>query len=305
MLIKDENSKNVVPIYGQTLVGYIDQAGVIVITPRFDRGMDFSEGLAYVEKDNFRGFINRRGDVVIELQPEIQVWGNWEIPGFHEGLAAVRGGFIDRSGKLVINGYRYTESFSNGVAPVTKDIGRDVKYGFINKKGEIVIPFRFEPRLGHHGFIDYLGGFSDGLARVKVGDVYGYINTRGDYVIPPRFPYAENFSDGLAFVSEGNKAGYIDKAWQWIIIAKDWVSAGGRFSEGLAAITFHTINGPKTGYIDHQGKVVIKPRFDSAEEFIDGVAKVYELRNPDSLQEARFGYIDKNGNYIWEPQSGP
>ncbi|MDJ0580920.1 WG repeat-containing protein [Crocosphaera sp.] len=48
------------------------------------------------------------------------------------------------------------------------------------------------------------------------------------------------------------------------------------------------------GYIDAKGKVVIEPRFEEAETFIDGLAKVRIDR--------KYGYIDKYGKIIIQPK---
>ena len=45
------------------------------------------------------------------------------------------------------------------------------------------------------------------------------------------------------------------------------------------------------GYVDKRGEWVIKPRYDHAEMFQDGIASV-------TLDGTR-GWIDKSGKYIW------
>jgi ethanolamine utilization microcompartment shell protein EutS len=287
--------------------GYIDVTGKVIIAPRFDSACDFSEGLACVEREELRGFINRDGEVVIKLEAEVMIGSNWYGTGFHEGLAVVsikrEMGFIDRSGKLVIKGYTSAASFSEGLAAVAIGLRQRAKYGFVNEKGEMVIAPRFDPILSHHNQIEYLSRFSEGLASVKVGDLYGYINQKGDFVIPPRFHYAADFSEGLANVmTENGEAGYIDRSGRLVIAPRLNYYKGGNFKEGLAPFAFETKSGTKWGYIDRTGRVIIEPRFDVAYEFVDGVASVYELRNPNSPQESRFGYIDKTGKYLWEPQ---
>jgi hypothetical protein len=47
------------------------------------------------------------------------------------------------------------------------------------------------------------------------------------------------------------------------------------------------------GFIDKTGKVVIEPKFDGAESFSGGLAKVWIGK--------RYGHIDKKGKYVWEP----
>src|SRR6218665_591042 len=50
----------------------------------------------------------------------------------------------------------------------------------------------------------------------------------------------------------------------------------------------------KCGYIDQTGKIVIKPQFDGAGRFQEGLAPV-KLGSP-------WGYIDKNGKMVINPQ---
>ena len=47
------------------------------------------------------------------------------------------------------------------------------------------------------------------------------------------------------------------------------------------------------GYIDKQGVMIVKPVFNWAGNFSDGIAGV----NIGS----KWGYIDKAGNYVWKP----
>lgn len=62
------------------------------------------------------------------------------------------------------------------------------------------------------------------------------------------------------------------------------------FNEGLAAVQ---IDG-KWGYIDHQGGVVIEPRYDAPGPFLGGLAEI--------VVAGRVGLIDRNGNTIIEPK---
>ena len=76
------------------------------------------------------------------------------------------------------------------------------------------------------------------------------------------------------------------------------------FSEGLACVA---VDG-KIGYMDRTGKIVIKPQFDVATPFNNGIASValgkYELQEGVSHFVRigdKWGYIDKNGKYLWPP----
>lgn len=58
---------------------------------------------------------------------------------------------------------------------------------------------------------------------------------------------------------------------------------------------FPVIQGGKWGYIDRNGKIVIKPQFDAAYPFYDGVAKVMTgIR----FENEKWSYIDKSGKII-------
>jgi hypothetical protein len=291
-------------------VGFIDETGEIVIAPRFKHATKFSEGLAYVEAEGLVGFIDRRGEVAIKLKETERY-----VSDFHEGLALVltdQGlGFIDRAGKWAINArYSYAESFSEGLAAATISSERGAKYGFINKEGQMVIPPRFGPRVEIDPervvAID-TPRFSEGLARVRVGDLYGYINKQGEFVIPPQFPYAGDFSEGLANVAEKgkeSKAGFIDKSGRWVITPRFALGSHAIFNSfkgGLAPVAVEIKPGIVAwGYIDRNDKMVIEPRFVEACPFDGDVALVYVADASRNLAIAR--YIDKTGKYLWEPQ---
>ena len=46
------------------------------------------------------------------------------------------------------------------------------------------------------------------------------------------------------------------------------------------------------------------PRYEWASIFKDGIATIYEERDPNAVYASHTGYIDTTGKYIWEPQAG-
>jgi len=60
------------------------------------------------------------------------------------------------------------------------------------------------------------------------------------------------------------------------------------FSEGLAAVSLPS---GRSGYINHEGRMVIPAQFGIACPFTGGIALVFE--------GGRVGYIDRTGEYIW------
>lgn len=301
-------------------VGFIDETGKVIIDARFATARDFSEGLAYVEAKDFKGFIDRFGKAVIKTAYPL-------TKDFHEGLAAVlvndtnrrdAWGYIDRTGKLAIKqAYSFADDFSEGLAGVEVDY----KYGFINQKGEMVIPPRFGVRKEYpytHGTLSS-GRFVEGLACVRDGKLYGYIDRNGKFVLQPQFSRAQEFSEGLAWVTTRDdgggidRIGWIDKAGRWIVTSvggrklsrdlreffdyanpnPDW-----RYFNGLVSFHFYSEHRVFRGYMDRQGRTVIKPiDLEAAHPFVGDLAWI---RFPGhSPWQENYGYINKAGVIVW------
>ena len=80
-------------------------------------------------------------------------------------------------------------------------MGLFVVYSCIeDKKENIAVELPVEERLELAKKYDYAGGFSEGLARVKLNDKLGFIDKTGKQVVPCVYDDAWNFSEGLARV---------------------------------------------------------------------------------------------------------
>lgn len=198
-------------------------------------------------------------------------------------------------------------------------------YGFKDSAGNWAITPQF----------DYAHDFSDGLALVGLyngspimiakanpwfSTKYGFVDSTGKFIIPPRFTAADSFSEGLAPAMVGDMEtghyGYIDKTGKWAIPAR--FDQAQPFSEGLAAVAFYfaepqprggdyhvlkvegfkSFNYRRYGYIDRAGRMVIKPRFDDAQGFSEGLAAV----RFGGRKEGKWGYVDKTGVYVIHPR---
>ena len=121
------------------------------------------------------------------------------------------------------------------------------------------------------------GDFSEGLAHVRVGDDFyldrdnvGFIDTNGNIIIEPQFYWAHNFSEGLARVRIANHRLINDR------------------------MDFSYVN---YAFVDRSSNIIAAtPRFSEAKDFSEGLAAV--------LVDDRWGYIDKEGNMVIEPQFG-
>jgi hypothetical protein len=129
---------------------YVDTTGKLVIDKGFDRGWDFSEGLAVaMRKDGEKwGYIDRTCEFVIS--PRFETYPKGYVHSFSDGLAAI----------VIPPQYKFAEPFSEGLAVVRNlnDKESSDEYYYINKRGEQAFPERFA--LASH--------FFKGLAHVKI-----------------------------------------------------------------------------------------------------------------------------------------
>lgn len=313
--------------------GCMDKQGKTIIEPKFDDIQCSEDNLIPFEVDEKSGFVNQTGEIVLEPQFYLTRMGYSKY--FSEDLAVVcmnrRCGFIDSTGNYVIEPkFDYAENFSDGLALV--QIGsydfldfrlRNSKTVFINKRGEVFFDkeayspeAKFSDGLakvtidGKISFIDTTGKvvikpqelgiqyFSEGLAVFSTKDAYryGYVDKTGKIVIPQQFKQAGEFSEGLASVMfENGKYGYINKTGRTVIEPQfDFADS---FREDRAVVNINS----KNGYIDKTGKVIIPIQFGSAERFVNGLAQVsFDDENP-PYENKKYGYIDRNGNFILEP----
>jgi WG repeat protein len=226
-----------------------------------------------------------------------------------------RWGYIDLAGRAVIAPrFERAEPFSEGLAAVVLD-GR---HGYVDATGALVLVPRQRPAGPVHR------QFSDGRAAVRDGGGVGFIDRGGRLAIAARFSSADDFSEGLAFACAAVGCGYVDDAGHGVFgpgllggapfregIAGVWVGrmgmggkqfalydrrrgrltgeweSVGTMSEGLVAVRTQGL----WGYVDRQGRGVIRPRFAMAGEFSGGLAPVAE-------QAWTCGYADRSGAIV-------
>jgi hypothetical protein len=209
-------------------------------------------------------------------------------------------GYIDGTGRLVIGfdrlpAFALIGEFSEGLAPgcvadAKTGYCAENGYGYFDGTGRLIPP-RFMNA----------GGFSGGLAFVYVSreEGGGFINRRGELVFRVKEGSTPSpFQEGLSAVMTGAGVEFIDPSGR-VVIAGPYAFAE-PFSEGLAAVAEGRGRGAKYGFINREGKMVIRPRFEPECEhhgfiiglssFIKGLAcvKVGTL----------YGFIDKRGEMV-------
>lgn len=241
----------------------IDKSGNMIVPPTFDDAKVFSNGFAAVKIDDKWGFINKSGTIVVTPQ-------YLEVGCFSENMAWVQMedynvGFIDTAGKMVIQPkFVQASDFQDGYAKVVVGDIMEGESFFIDKSGK-----KYSSSAANLDFSEGLGAYT---ASTRQGDKIGFKNRKGETVIQPTFDYFYPMP---------------------------------LFSEGLAAMQFREYIGSaeliQYGFIDKTGKKVIRPQFDAAKPFSEGLAAVYiDISNEDGARG--WGYIDKRGNTIIENQ---
>ena len=162
---------------------------------------EYDEEYSYARKDKKFGFINSKGEWVI--QPTYD-----KVRAFRNGLAPVmqnkKWGYINSKGETIIPlEYRDAEIFSeDGLAPVKEK----KLWAFINDKGELITEYDYEissggwigsafakKRLSKYGLVIPNFGYIDGFTRVKFDKKWGFLDTQGKLLKDQWFINVEPF----------------------------------------------------------------------------------------------------------------
>lgn len=296
---------------GKKLWGFINHKGEFVIQPKYYRVEPFSDKLAFVwaEREIKPTIIDQRGNVAIKDKEGLRFGlSSGFNDGLAPVVVKGKFGFINTKGEIVIEPkFDSVRSFADGLAFVQVGEGFEALAGYIDQSGRLVVPLEYKGGTdfnqdralvtkavygGYFMLIDKTGkllkekvnpacsdsesirkGFSEGLVPTRLElpnqtgffrlDACGYIDGQGNAAIAPsqKFEKAQPFSEGLAAVQIQRKQGYSDTKW---------------------------------GYIDKTGGIVIEPIFEEASSFTNGLAYV-------KVDAAKQGYINRSGQFVWQP----
>ncbi len=150
--------------------------------------------------------------------------------------------------------------------------------------------------------VDYYG-ISNGVFAVMKNNKVGYMNTRGKLVVPaiydtmrdPNDKYDESWSepvsDGRILVSKNGKLGLIDTSNKIVMPFTNKYSSIESFSEGMAPVMSRSY---KWGFIDKDGKEVIRPQYDGINGNFGGVYG-FSQGLVGMKKGKKWGYITKTG----------
>jgi hypothetical protein len=269
-------SKQFLPIKVDSLWGFIDTLGALMIKAEYNSVEPYQEGLALVVQAGKVGFINKSGEEVIPIIYD-------DAESFESSLTIVSKadvyGIIDRTNKVVLPlKYEYVGRFNDGLAIVANDTA----YGYVNQSGEVVIPIT----------LDYAGDFSQGLAIIEQQGKKGVINTQGRLVVPIEYNWLEPFqSNGLARAKKDSLYGLIDR--QAAVVLPFKYDAIGEFSEGLALVA----NEEQYGYVNDSAQWIIESKFDFRRDALNWGKFDYSYAK--YMLKEKFGIIDTSGHRVF------
>jgi WG containing repeat len=174
----------------------------------------------------------------------------------------------------------------------SKEVGEceGIKYFQVEKNGKT--GFRdLDGKIVIEPIYDMAEMFSEGYSAVTVGEKHGFIDETGKYVLPLQsYEFLGSLNNGLADFRINDKVGFINIKGE--VIIKPQFDWADEFSEGLCVVRNDNgkLGSGKSGYIDTTGKLVMDFKFKYAGKFENGKAKVQLDKD--------FVYIDKTGNII-------
>ena len=190
-------------------------------------------------------FASCKSDSQARTEDESAYMSDYESPADHWG-------FMNSQGELVIDAiYDDAGPFSEGLAAVNKN----GKWGFIDRQGQMVIDPAYKSAWAFH----------EGFARVQPFDSSDqFINRRGISMPADNWSAADDFSDGRARVKVGNSFGYVDTSGNLVI--QPLFTRGWNFGHGTCVVEYHE----KLGLINGSGEYLLKPEFDQIKKSSNG-----------------------------------
>lgn len=304
--------------------GFIDNRGKVLIPPRFEAVLPFSEGLAAAKREGRWGYVDRSGSEVIPFRyrtaqsfhhgvaivdtglPDhpvgvIDPSGSWVTPPLFRSLKDADGpgglllgekepaegsGFYDRSGNLVLGPYFLAFPFAQGRARVKTGVRAGPDDWLIDASGNLLPK---KPVV-----LDGIR-FSEGLIAIRRDRLLGYMDLEGNIAIEPHYDQGGEFAEGLAAAQLEGHWMFIDKTGAVTAEFPAGIAFAESLSDGLSLVSGDRDQpGRKFGYVDRNGHWTIKPAWDDAEPFHEGLAYV------GTWKAGETAYIDHRGKPVWK-----
>jgi len=301
-------------LYKNGKYGLSDASGNVILKPKYDYIAEFVNGYAKMELKDKYGLIDPSGKEIVPPKYDY-------IADFVDRYARVQSnekyGFIDLTGKEIVpTKYDHVRDFLDGIA----GIELEENWGLVDTLGNVLVV----PKYKYHIEFDFFTGFAqiaiyDPADKVWGNSLYGIMDSTFKEVVTPKYSFIKWIRFDYVQVSKGTKFGLLNPALQEIIPPKyenvavlteeliaiseneiwRFVNTSGKSVNefGYTEVSYlsddnlgRVSRNGKIGFIDATGKETIPCKFDEAESFSKGKAKV-------KLNGQEFS-IDTKGNQI-------
>lgn len=276
-------------------IGFINTKGVEIIFPKYKRARRWSQqNFIEVEGSDGVALYNCKGETIIPFHFYHSINGYDKtsklirVSKYNDELGYTNG-FVNRNGKEVIPclynfSSNFIDDFIYGSKAYTskerddKNLRYNQNKGVLSSDGIIILPFIFEK----------IAVLKNGYFRVKGSNIeenskYGYYTKSGKLQLPLLYDYATDFSkNGFALVKENGHYKFIDIQGNTISIPK-YDEIDPYIFNDLTAVK----NNNKWGFINAKNEVIINFKFDQANRFHNGLAKV--------IVNKKHGFINTKG----------
>jgi hypothetical protein len=288
------------------LWGYLNKDGSIFLQARFKTVEEFSEDIAVVKDLNNKfHLIDHKGSVIADSIQYEKI--NKFLEGKALIRDAQRYGYINKLGELVIEmDYEYATDYNEGFAIVSKNR----KQGIIDTDGTIVIPLKYDKiwpvksgmirykNNGKFGFIDSKTKnevFNQYSSATDFQDEHAVVNNGNKYLLIDKLGKTTHLPYSLVDHGGENKWMYaLDASFGFLnndgsILCPPNYDLVMRYREDRAGFAINEV----WGYLDEKGQIIIPPRYPLVWDFVDGYARM--------IDRTGFGFINKNGDDILPP----
>lgn len=253
---------------------------------------------------------------LLDMAGNITVSPRWETYKYADGMLITTTN--ERQGLFSTNGRTILPEIYDNIKPLTNGyflVKKDSDYGMADKEGNFTFPlgtisiadverysgyilaygkgdnkdYYFDTEGNKSTFSDYYEAKKKGVgySMAKIDDKYFYGLEKGDgtVVLPPKYDEIYEFHDGLAVVKKEGKFGYIDKEGKEVIRPK--YSAAGDCSCNYVVVIDDV---GKSHVFDRSGNIVAEDNDNytiRGQQFINGVILVATPLSG----SARYGYL--------------
>lgn len=262
------------PVRIKNKYGFMDVHGEIIIPPAYDFAGFFSSGLALVMKNDKFGYIDKNNNLVIPFIYD-------EVQEFEKGRAVVEKGdymgWINTTGSFILPlEYEDLGFFSEGIIYGYKDN----KYSYFNANGSPLFDRTF----------DEAYSFSDGVAKVFYGDTIAFIGKDGSTVIAHKAEDLRHYQDSIYVIDFGDSLNLISLSGE--LILPHSVDRIGNLVNNRAIYEYDG----EYGYLDGQGNIAIKAKFDVYPNFFQ--FSQFSNYHAKIAKGNKYSLIDTTGNKV-------